>query len=713
MSIKRLHYFDHQFLVEADFTGEQQYHLNMRRRLNRLLHTFGIGEGLEVAKSSNKTVTVRPGTAIDRSGQEMIVETDQVVDLSNTAQFSAGAIVYITIAYSEHTSDSVTATGVTGDTRSTELPALAASTTVPSTDGSVVWLAKFSMDASGNVPGNINDLFDGGARQVVGPKGERAPSSINGVRNAGGNIDLVQANAVTIAPDPANNRIAIGESHSARTDNPHATTAAQVGALVSVKGLANAGGNVDVVAANAVTVAADPVNKVITVGETHSARTDNPHATTAAQVGALPSAGGTLGGNLQVNGNIGVTGTVDTRKVSADGAKLDTHVAIVAGNPHGTTAAQVGALVSVKGIANPGGNVDVVAATNTAVTVAADSVNKVITVGETHSARTDNPHATTAAQVGALPSAGGTLGGNLQVTGNIGLTGTVDTRKVSADGTKLDTHVGTFGNPHGTTAAQVGALPTSGGGIIGGVTVGTAASPIVARLADPNIGTAQNAFGMDTTKNQAVFISGQTNPNVGFGTKAALFIWPVIDACVALFISAASNADTLSCAGTARFTGTKIGYVSDTFVNGSGKVLYTGDIVKLKSDGNIRFHGDNNRIPIPEVILSDTADDPLVIGIVAQEATPAADAPDRRTDPADPTSIPDGGELFVVTLGTFAHCKVDASESPIAVGDLLTSSKNPGYARKAKNPKIGSIIGKALEPLEEGTGYIAVFVNIQ
>jgi len=68
---------------------------------------------------------------------------------------------------------------------------------------------------------------------------------------------------------------------------------------------------------------------------------------------------------------------------------------------------------------------------------------------------------------------------------------------------------------------------------------------------------------------------------------------------------------------------------------------------------------------------------------------------------------------YLVTLGTFAHCKVDATESAIAVGDLLTSSNNPGHAKKATNPQIGSIIGKALEPLNEGTGYIAVFVNIQ
>ena len=62
--IKRLHYFDHQFLVEADFSDEQTYHLDMRRRHNRDLHTFGVAAGLQVEKTGDKEVTVSAGTAV-------------------------------------------------------------------------------------------------------------------------------------------------------------------------------------------------------------------------------------------------------------------------------------------------------------------------------------------------------------------------------------------------------------------------------------------------------------------------------------------------------------------------------------------------------------------------------------------------------------------------------------------------------------------------
>jgi hypothetical protein len=113
------------------------------------------------------------------------------------------------------------------------------------------------------------------------------------------------------------------------------------------------------------------------------------------------------------------------------------------------------------------------------------------------------------------------------------------------------------------------------------------------------------------------------------------------------------------------------------------------------------------------VVLADKESDTMVIGIVHLGVVPAPEERDLRANPEDPTSIPAGEELDIVTLGAFAHCKVDASEAPIEVGDLLTSSSRPGFAKKAINPKLGSVIGKALEPLKEGTGYISVFVNIQ
>lgn len=61
------------------------------------------------------------------------------------------------------------------------------------------------------------------------------------------------------------------------------------------------------------------------------------------------------------------------------------------------------------------------------------------------------------------------------------------------------------------------------------------------------------------------------------------------------------------------------------------------------------------------------------------------------------------------------YCKVDASYSPIEVGDLLTTSPTPGHGMKADDPTkaFGTVIGKALRDLEIGQGLIPILVCLQ
>lgn len=56
--------------------------------------------------------------------------------------------------------------------------------------------------------------------------------------------------------------------------------------------------------------------------------------------------------------------------------------------------------------------------------------------------------------------------------------------------------------------------------------------------------------------------------------------------------------------------------------------------------------------------------------------------------------------------------KVTAENGPIKPGDLLTTSSTPGYAMRCADAQKcgGAIIGKALEPLEKGTGLIKMLV---
>jgi hypothetical protein len=69
----------------------------------------------------------------------------------------------------------------------------------------------------------------------------------------------------------------------------------------------------------------------------------------------------------------------------------------------------------------------------------------------------------------------------------------------------------------------------------------------------------------------------------------------------------------------------------------------------------------------------------------------------------------------ILALAGRVPVKVTAKYGAIAVGDLLVSSPIPGYAMKCpeKSQCIGAVIGKALEPLAEGSGLIEVQVVLR
>ncbi len=76
-------------------------------------------------------------------------------------------------------------------------------------------------------------------------------------------------------------------SHSGATNNPHATTAAQIGALASINNITNAGGNIEIAAGSSVSVASDPAGKRITIAATIPA---GGEVNTGANVGTGPGA---------------------------------------------------------------------------------------------------------------------------------------------------------------------------------------------------------------------------------------------------------------------------------------------------------------------------------------------------------------------------------------------------------------------------------------
>ncbi|HEV2705338.1 MAG TPA: hypothetical protein VGV59_05410 [Pyrinomonadaceae bacterium] len=78
------------------------------------------------------------------------------------------------------------------------------------------------------------------------------------------------------------------------------------------------------------------------------------------------------------------------------------------------------------------------------------------------------------------------------------------------------------------------------------------------------------------------------------------------------------------------------------------------------------------------------------------------------------------GKVLVATTGR-VKVRVDATRAPVRIGDLLVTSDVAGVAMKSEPVEVGgrkmhapgTIIGKALEPLEKGTGEILVLLSLQ
>jgi hypothetical protein len=108
-----------------------------------------------------------------------------------------------------------------------------------------------------------------------------------------------------------------------------------------------------------------------------------------------------------------------------------------------------------------------------------------------------------------------------------------------------------------------------------------------------------------------------------------------------------------------------------------------------------------------QVISSTQAYDTRVAGVISQQ-------------PGITLGESGDNKVLVATTGR-VRMKVDATSSPIHIGDLLVTSDTSGAAMKSKPLNLngvelhrpGTLIGKALEPLAKGTGEILVLLSLQ
>lgn len=96
----RLRYFFGQVIGVDELAQEQLYHREKARRHNRLLHGWGIVRGLNVHAGTQGTreVTISPGYALDRRGEEIVISRTVSVDIPGHAP---GTTVYLAVRYDE------------------------------------------------------------------------------------------------------------------------------------------------------------------------------------------------------------------------------------------------------------------------------------------------------------------------------------------------------------------------------------------------------------------------------------------------------------------------------------------------------------------------------------------------------------------------------------------------------------------------------------
>ncbi len=140
-----------------------------------------------------------------------------------------------------------------------------------------------------------------------------------------------------------------GGSHSGRIDNPHKVTKAQVG-LSNVDNTADKDKPVSSVQATAIADAKNAGTTALNFARNHAQNKVNPHAVTAAQVGAATSAALNAHTGNRSNPHGVTAGQIGAATTSA----LSSHTSNKS-NPHGVTRAQIDAAPNGFGLGSAGG----------------------------------------------------------------------------------------------------------------------------------------------------------------------------------------------------------------------------------------------------------------------------------------------------------------------------------------------------------------------
>lgn len=168
--------------------------------------------------------------------------------------------------------------------------------------------------------------------------------------------------------------------------------------------------------------------------------------------------------------------------------------------------------------------------------------------------------------------------------------------------------------------------------------------------------------------------------------------------------------------------GAKLEVVGNVSVTGTGNITAAGTIeggtIVAKYQDVAEWVDSSQELPPGAVVVLDANKSNHVIASTQSYDSRVAGVISLR--PGLALGEAGEGRVLVATTGR-VKVKVDATNGPIQIGDLLVTSNREGFAMKslpleiggARMHRPGTLIGKALEPLSSGTGEILVLLSLQ
>jgi hypothetical protein len=281
---------------------------------------------------------------------------------------------------------------------------------------------------------------------------------------------------------------------------------------------------------------------------------------------------------------------------------------------------------------------------------------------------------------------------------------------------KIRSSSGGFVFPDGTT--QTTAAVGGGGGTITGVTAGSGltggGTSGAVTLTNDDKGSAQNIFKnvanstgttqfSATSNNDAVRFAGAGGTTVTFDGATKKI---TIDGSTSTVSAANVSAGQF---GAGNYT-----FPSNVTVVG----ILEGGNIKAKYQDMAEWVESSQELQAGTVVVLDSNRSNQVVASTQSYDSRVAGVISLR--PGIALGEQSEGRVLVATTGR-VKVKVDASNGPINIGDLLVTSDKTGVAMKSVPVDIGGVrihrpgtlIGKALEPLANGSGEILVLLSLQ